>query len=88
MVLLTNFCSIKIDLSGNTVSSQASVFQKLAKLTNLLNETFSVIFRLSATVSDMGTYAIYGMVHKTMSYIGAQTLVPKHNSTTLLMVLD
>ena len=34
-----------------------------------------MIFRLSATVSDsMGTYAIYGMVHKTMSHIGTQTL--------------
>ena len=29
----TNFCPIKIDLSGNTVWPQASGFQKLAKLT-------------------------------------------------------
>ena len=27
-----NFCLIKIDLSGNTVLPQATVFQKLAKL--------------------------------------------------------
>ena len=40
-----NFCPFKIDLSGNTVPSIASVFQKIAKLTNLLNETFFCDFQ-------------------------------------------
>ena len=34
MVFSTNFCQIKIDLSGNTVWLQVSGFQKFAKLTN------------------------------------------------------
>ena len=39
-----------------------------------------MIFKHSATVSDVGTastcsdLSIYGMVHKTMSHIGTQTL--------------
>ena len=45
----TNFCPIKIGLSGNTDWPQASGFQKLAKMDYfwafLLNETFSVIFK-------------------------------------------
>ena len=32
MAFFTNFCPIKIDLSGNTVWPQASGFQKLAKM--------------------------------------------------------
>ena len=32
----TNFCPIKTDFSGNTVWPQASVFQKLAKLTIII----------------------------------------------------
>ena len=32
----TNFCPIKIDLSGNTVWPQASGFQKLAKMDHFL----------------------------------------------------
>ena len=33
----TNFCPVKIDLSGNTVWPQASGFQKLAKMDNFLS---------------------------------------------------
>ena len=33
--IFNNFWPIKIDMSGNTVRPQASVFQKLAKLTIL-----------------------------------------------------
>ena len=42
-VIFTNFCPIKIDLSGNTVWPQTSVFLKLAKLTifGIFNELLS-----------------------------------------------
>ena len=49
----TNFCPIKIDLSGNTVWLQVSAFQKLAKIdyfwhfywTFVHSKSFSVIFK-------------------------------------------
>ena len=43
-VIFTNFCPIKIDLSGNMFDKQTSVFQKLAKLT-----IFGIFNELSAT---------------------------------------
>ena len=43
LAFLTNFCPIKIDLSGNTVWPQSSDFQKHAKLTifGIFNELLS-----------------------------------------------
>ena len=43
LAIFSNYCSIKIDLSGNTVWPRASVFQKLAKLTifGIFNELLS-----------------------------------------------
>ena len=57
MAFSTNICPIKSDLSGNTVSPQASNYLKFAKMGHflpflikfrqlaMLNDTFSVIFK-------------------------------------------
>ena len=43
----TNFCPVKNDLSGTTVWLKTSVFQKIF---GILNESFSVIFKLSVSL--------------------------------------
>ena len=72
-----NFCPVKNDLSGNTVWLKTSVFQKIF---GILNETFSVIFKLSVSWFTLDIYYL------SKEFYSIAVFVSETNDVQLILV--